>query len=142
MDPLSIAATVAGLVSFSIEAGTAIGEYYSSAKNAPTEIQNLKSELESLSMILKRLENVLRSDQIRCDSFSFDTSSVLTTALNSCDKTIRDVSSKLARPKDSGVSRMWERLTWPFNEKEVQKLLETLRRYILTFQFSLTVEGW
>lgn len=142
MDPLSVAASVAGLMSLSIEVVHAVSEYYKSAKNAPSDIEGIKSELESLSIILERLELVLRSDKIRSNSSSFDTSSVLTTALNSCEKTIREISSKLGRPKDSSVSRVWERLKWPFSEKEVQKLLEVLHRHILTFQFSLTVEGW
>ena len=142
MDPISVAASVAGLLSLSIQAGDAIREYYISVKKAPKDIQEIKSELESLSMTLQRLETVLRSDKLRCNSFSIDNSSVLTTALSSCEKKIREIASKLERPKDRGASPMWKRLTWPFSEKEVQKLLETLRRYILTFQFSLTVEGW
>lgn len=140
MDPLSVAASVASLVGLSIEVVKVIGEYYTSAKNAPKHIRISKTGLESLSIILERLELVLRSDKIRCNSFSFDISSVLTTALISCEKKIREVSSKLERPKDNSASRMWERLKWPLGEREVQKLLDTLRRYI--FQFSLTVEGW
>lgn len=142
MDPLSIAASVAGLVSLSIEAGKIFGEYYMSAKNAPRAIQDIKTELESLSIILERLELLLRSEKIGCNSFSFDNSSVLTTALVSCETKIRETTSKLEPPKDSSASRMWERLKWPFSENEVEKLLKTLRRYIHTFQFSLTVEGW
>jgi ankyrin repeat domain-containing protein 50 len=142
MDPLSVAASAAGLMSLCIGIVHVVGNYYTSAKNAPTDIQGLRSELAYLSTILERLEYVLRSDSIRCNSVSFDTSSVLITALNSCEKQIREVSSKLERRKGSNASRMLERLKWPFSEKEVQKLLEVLRRYSLTFQFSLTVEGW
>lgn len=142
MDPLSVAASVAGLMTLSIEVVHVISDYYKSTKNAPRDVQEIKNELESLSIILERLELVLRSDKIRYNSFSFDTSSVLTTALNSCEQKIREISSKLKPPKDSSASRVWERLKWPFSEKEVQKLLEILRRCILTFQFSLTVEGW
>lgn len=142
MDPLSIAASVAGLVSLGAEAIKIIGEYYTSAKNAPKDIRNIKTELESLSIILQRLELLLRSGKTGSNSFSFDTSSVLATALISCESKIREVTAKLERPKDGSAARMWERLKWPFSEKEVQKLLETLQRYIHTFQFSLTVEGW
>ena len=142
MDPLSVAASVTSLVSLGAEAIKIIGEYYTSAKNASKDIRDVKTELESLSIILQRLELLLRSDEMRSNSFSFETSSVLATALISCETKIREVTAKLERPRDSSAARMWERLKWPFKEKEVQKLLETLRRYIHTFQFSLTVEGW
>ena len=142
MDPLSIATGVAGLVALGAEVIKIIEEYYTSAKNAPKEIRDIKTELKSLSMVLQRLEQVLRSDKIGSNSVSFDTSSVLATALISCESKIREVTAKLKRPNDSSTARIWERLKWPFSEKEVQKLLETLRRYIHTFQFSLTIEGW
>lgn len=142
MDPLSVAASAAGLMSLCIGIIDVVGDYYTSAKNARKDIQGLKSELEYLSTVLERLEQVLRSDGLRCNSFSFDTSSVLIAALRSCEKQIGEISLKLQRNKDSNASRILERLKWPFNEKEIQKLIELLRRYILTFQFSLTIEGW
>lgn len=142
MDPLSIATSVAGLVSLGAEAIGIIGEYYTSMKNAPKDIRDIKTEMESLSIILQRLELLLRSDKFGGTSGSFDTSSVLATALISCETKIREVTARLGRPKEGSAARVWERLKWPFSEKEVQKLLETLRRYIHTFQFSLTVEGW
>lgn len=142
MDPLSIVASVAGLVSLSAEASKIIGEYYTSAKNASKDVQDIKTELESLSIILQRLELLLRSDKMGSKSISFDNSSVLNSALISCETIIKEVTAKLQRSNDSSAARMWERLKWPFSEKEVQKLLETLHAYIHTFQFALTVEGW
>lgn len=142
MDPVTIATSVAGLISLSAEAIQIIREYYTSVKNAPKDIRDIKTEMESLSIILQRLELLMRSDKIRSNSVSFDTSSVLATALISCETKIREITAKLGRPKESSAARVWERLKWPLSEKEVQKLLETLRRYIHTFQFSLTVDGW
>ena len=142
MDPLSIAASVASLICLGAEAIQIIGKYYISVKHAPKDIRDIKTEMESLSIILQRLELLLRSDKIGSNSVSFDTSSVLATALISCETKIREITAKLERPKEGGAARVWERLKWPFSEKEVQKLLKTLRSYIHTFQFSLTVEGW
>lgn len=142
MDPLSVAASVAGLASLSIELSLLIGRYYISVKNASRDIQDIQSELESLSATLKRVEEVLRSDSIRSNTSLFTSSSVLVSALNACKSKIREMSLILEKPDKGSLSRAWERLKWPFNEKEVRKFLEALRRYTATFQFSLNVEGW
>ncbi|KAM0793863.1 hypothetical protein BDR22DRAFT_877766 [Usnea florida] len=139
MDPLSVAASVAGLVSLTFEISQTVGHYYKAVKDAPKSIQEIQQELSLMHSTLQQLEDLLRGPHMSRSSFA--QSSVLTTAVFSCIQINEEISAKLAQPKPDRLSRSMEALKWPFSEKEVQKKLETLRRYTSTFQFSLNVEG-
>ena len=140
MDPLSVAASVAGLVSLTFEISQTVGHYYKAVKGAPKSIQKIQQELSLMGSTLQQLEDLLRGSHMSKSSFA--QSSVLTTAVTSCIQTIEKISAKLAPAKADRLSRTKEALKWPFSEKEVEKRLEALRRYTSTFQFSLNVEGW
>ena len=140
MDPLSVAASVAGLVSLTFEISQTVSHYYKAVKDAPKSIQEIQQELSLMHSTLQQLDDLLRGPHMEKSSFA--QSSVLTTAVTSCVQTIRDISAKLAPPKPDRLSRTKEALKWPFSEKEVQKRLGALRRYTSTFEFSLNVEGW
>ena len=140
MDPLSVAASVAGLVSLTFEISQTVGHYYKAVKDAPKSIQEIQQELSLMHSTLQQLDDLLRGPHMSRSSFA--QSSVLTTAVFSCIQINGEISAKLAQPKPDRLSRTMEALKWPFSEKEVQKKLEVLRRYSSTFQFSLNVEGW
>ena len=140
MDPLSLAASVAGLVSLALQVSGTIGSYCSSVKDAPKSLRQVDGELLLLLSALQQLENFLRSQPSL--HISFDQTSVLATALISCRESIDAIASRLHDPKKDGKLHTLDRLKWPFGENEIEKRLEAMRRCISTFQFSLTVEGW
>ena len=39
-----------------------------------------------------------------------------------------------------GLGKLYNRLTWPLNEHEIQGLLQTIKAHTLIFQFALTVD--
>ena len=140
MDPLSIAASVAGLVSLTLEVSSTVGSYCKAVGDAPRSAQEINQELFLLLSILEQLDAFLRDQPAK--STSFDKTSVLATALTSCRDSIDAIFSKLPTPKQNGRLHALDKFKWPFGEKEIQKRLEALRRCTATFQFSLTVEGW
>ena len=140
MDIISVAASVAGLVSLTLQVSGTIGSYCKAVKNARKDIQEVALELTSMYNVLRELDELLRGPQLK--SKVFDRSSVIATALNLCGDTIKHIVSKLQTLEMDGLARIWEKLKWPFNEKEMPKILSTLRRCVATFQFSLTIEGW
>ena len=140
MDPLSMAAGVAGLVSLTLDVSTTIGSYCKSVKNARKDVQELAQELASMHSLLHQFGEFLRSQQLKTKSF--ESASVLATAIAVCRNNVRKISSKVQKLESDGLASLWEKLKWPFSEKEMQKILTTLRRCAATFQFSLTIEGW
>ena len=140
MDGLSVASGVAGLLSLCIQVSMALNEYYSGVANASKSIQSLQQEFITLEHVMKQLEDFLRSQNLRDNAF--DETSVLCSAVGACKYQVNDIFTKLRRPGGGSISRAVKRLEWPFQEKDVLSMVEKLRRYIQTFQFSLTVEGW
>lgn len=139
MDPLSIAASLAGLVSLTSRVSRTIGSYCKSVKDARKDVQETAQELASMYDVLHQLDGLLRSQQLKT---KIDSNSVLAKAIAVCGNNIERLSSKVQRLELDGLARVWEKLKWPFNEKEMQKILATLRKCAATFQFSLTIEGW
>lgn len=45
MDPLSVAASVAGLISLTLEVSQTVGTYYKAVKDAPKSIREIEQEL-------------------------------------------------------------------------------------------------
>ena len=135
-----MAATVAGLMSLTLQTSHTIGSYCKSFKNARKDIRQIAQELASMQDTLGQLDELLRSQQLKIKYFN--QSSVLATALTICSNSIKTISSKVETLEGEGLDRLWEKFKWPFSEKEMQKTLATLRRCAATFQFALTVEGW
>ena len=140
MDPLSLAASVAGLVSITIELSGAIHSYCKAVKDARKDVQEMAQELVVMGDLLHQLEEHIRSPHLKTKAF--DQSSVLATALSLCGNSIERISTKVHMLRLDGIGGIWEKLKWPFTEKDMQKALATLRRCAATFQFSLTIEGW
>lgn len=139
MDPLSIAASLAGLVSLTSRVSRTIGSYCKSVKDARKDVQETAQELASMYDVLHQLDGLLRSQQLKT---KIDSNSVLAKAIAVCGNNVERLSSKVQRLELDGLARVWEKLKWPFNEKEMQKIPATLRKCAATFQFSLTIEGW
>ena len=140
MDPISLAASVAGLMSLTLEVSHTVRTYCKSVKDARKDVLDIAQELGSLQDILYQLGQVLHSHRLQGNLF--DSASVLTTALNTCSEGINKISSKVQAMENDGFARVWEKLKWPFSEKEMLKFLATLQRCAATFQFALTIEGW
>ena len=139
MDPLSIAASLTGIIELTADTSSTVFTYCKSVHNAPANIQNMAQELAALRSVLEKLSSSILAGSI--DSVSFEQTSALALSIQTCGTTLGNLSSKLQNLKGDVVSRTVERLKWPFSEKDMKKNAEFLQRCTATFQFSLTVEG-
>ena len=140
MDPLSIAAGVAGLVTLARELSQSLVAYGKAVRHERNDVQQILSEVDLLQSVLRRLDTFLRSRPMA--SVTFHQSSALEAALTICNETVGGLEERLRKLGANRLSRTVEKLKWPFSEKDLLKALETLRRCTSTFQFSLTLEGW
>ncbi|KAM0382396.1 hypothetical protein ACHAPY_004388 [Fusarium culmorum] len=60
-DPLSVAASIAGLISITVEAGKFLRPYVSAARETPPIAAHVYSEVQSIEIILNGLQNVTSS---------------------------------------------------------------------------------
>lgn len=140
MDPFSIAAGVAGLISLTLQVSKSLKSFSSAAIHEQRDVQALLTEIQTVHSVLGELHPFLSSKNV--NSIIFQHSSALETALNSCNDAVKSLQSRLDKLDAGRLARSLERLRWPFSEKEQQKVLQTLGRCTATFQFALTVEGW
>lgn len=142
MDPVSavgLAANVAGLVSLAIEVSHLLADYFASIKNLSTNMKSLREDLASLQHVLRQLSSFLHGGDAA--GKSFQRSSVFYLTIASCIGDVQEMAVKLRLSKNI-VARTVEKLHWPFEEKELSKFNDRLRKYISICQFSLTMENW
>lgn len=143
MDPISalgLAANVAGLASLAKEAFKLLGEYCIAVKDAPKDIKQLREEYAVLEHVLQQLEDFLRQE--KAIGHSFAKTSVLYLTIISCNTNVEELVHKLKTPSAKRYKRVLERLVWPFSGSRVAEMLDTLRKYVLVFEFSLEIEHW
>jgi Fungal N-terminal domain of STAND proteins len=140
MDPVSMASGIAGLLTLTIQVASVIAEFTIAVKEGPKNIKELQQELLLLGEILSQLQDFLRSEKVK--GRSFDSNSVMQSAISSCKVRIERIGDKLRSSGGGKMSRLVDRLKWPFESKEVAEMVTNLRSYTQAFQFSLTIEGW
>jgi cell division control protein 24 len=92
-DPLSIAASVAGLISLANEIGKIIASYVSSVKSAPDDAERLRTELTALSFGLEQMRKFLLQEELDA---SFDDTSFLASVLGFTSACIKELYKKLS----------------------------------------------
>lgn len=140
MDPLSVAASIAGLLTLSEQITKAVVNYSKGVKNGPETIEGLIEELTALHSALERLAIFNSAGEHK--SGTLGKSSVLLLALDKCEDILARLFDKVQTFNQNKISATFERLKWPFSEKEIRIMLTNLRGYVSTFQFSLTADGW
>jgi hypothetical protein len=140
MDAVSLASGIAGLITLALQISSVIADFTIAVKEGPKNIKELQQELLLLGEILSQLQDFLRSEKAK--GRSFDSNSVMQSAISSCKVRVERIGDKL-RPSIGGkMSKLADRLKWPFESKEVEKMVVNLRSYTQAFQFSLTIDGW
>ncbi|KAH7253578.1 uncharacterized protein BKA55DRAFT_593274 [Fusarium redolens] len=137
-DPLSISASIAGLVALAdliFRSGT---KYAKSYRGTSTEVANLIREIRSLSVILHNISLV---------AFDLEEteSPELTTVheprpilqphyLHDCHQLLRRLETGLSRTEsslnsDSGRERLHARIKWPFTSTKSKEMIQDIQRY-------------
>jgi hypothetical protein len=137
-DPLSIAASAAGLVSIADTIFTRIYRYAKGVKGAAKEIEELAAGIRTLSEILHGLQLVLSQyDDDLSDS------NLRLHHLNSCRETLLKIQRKIDS-NDSQISNRSkfevtiQKLKWPFSGAEVKALLSEVERHKATINVAMT----
>ncbi|KAL9123429.1 MAG: hypothetical protein Q9187_000030 [Circinaria calcarea] len=135
MDPFSLAVGITGLIGLIAKTLTLTKEYFDGARNASKAAAALAKELDILYSNLSRLDEFLRSENAKGQSFR--ETSVLVSSTSACQATIRTLYNKLTAVGESRITRA----LWPLNEKEHQQSMQELRAFSQWIQFALTVDG-
>ena len=132
MDPFSLAVGISGLVALSASVLKMIQQYFHGTKHAG----DAASELQLLQDVLCRLDEFLRSDIAKRQSF--DDTSVLVSSLSACRIKLEVLYKKL----DAAAKSRLLRVLWPLNEKEHSQSVQELRALTQCIHFAMTIDEW
>ena len=130
-DPLSIAGSVAGVVSLGIQVTQSLIEFYKSYRYQDSELAGIIRKLESLAETLQHLENALSGRTFQVDERSLVKS--IEKSITDCDELIQELQDecqKFSKTSSSGITAaarvVGRRATYPFRQSTLQKLDEDI----------------
>jgi hypothetical protein len=141
MDPFSVTAGVAGLLSLSLQISQILTGYIDSVKNAPKEAKELAAKLTALISVLEQLERFIEKHAGACN---FDESSVLYGTTKRCNESLEHLQLTLEKftSSTSGDSSTWRRiLQWPLTKEKHQQTVSILHEYLEIFDLSTSLDG-
>lgn len=138
-DPLSISASVAGLLSLAIQVSQLLYTQIQASKHAPGDAKELLDELQGIESVLKRLEAFLSTQGIH--ERIFGANSMLTTAIQGCTVRILDMQGRVEKLNKHSVGGIIERGKWFYKQDERREIVAYLHRSLTIFQLSLSIEG-
>ena len=139
-DPLSISASIAGLVTLADIVFRRTYNYVKAVKKAPTEISALSTEIGALYGVLSSLHLVSRQlEHEQADS------TTRIHHIHSCYQTLEHLKSILNRDdnsslRDERLEKLQRRLKWPFKSSEVKELIAEIERHKTTLGLALNVD--
>jgi DNA replication protein DnaC len=141
-DPLSLAASIAGLISLADLVFKTTYKFVRAAKDARDEIKSLVDEINNLASVLRRLEAL--TPDLEDEGQSFDPT-LRNHYLNHCYKTfnkiefrVKKASESFKKSKFDGIVRQ---LKWPFSSSETKELLTELSRHKETISIALLADS-
>ena len=137
VDPFSLATSIAGLISLSLEVTKVAHQYIHGVRNSSKHIEGFLQELAALTDVLRQLEVFLKKDE--AGERSFEQTSVLVKTYEACRSCLEETRTTLQRRINE--HKLLKALTWPLVGKEHQEVISAISRWIHTFQFALTIDG-
>ncbi|KAI1413171.1 ankyrin [Hypoxylon sp. FL1857] len=133
-DPLSISASIAGLVTLADVVFLRLMKYVKSAKNAAKETEELAREINVLGGALNSLSRLARS----FDDEPADTKKFRMHHIEACSDILTNIQKKLKRFDSDSLKR---KVTWPFQSGQVKELLEDLARHKQSVDLALSANS-
>ncbi|KAI9817415.1 MAG: hypothetical protein M1827_001024 [Pycnora praestabilis] len=139
MDGLSGAASIIAVVEIALQVTSACQEYYNSARDSRKSIRALSDGVTSLSDVLLNLEAIIESP----GGEKLAMTGTLTKPngpLQACYQDLEAILKKLDI-KPGKLYAVRKKLTWPFEEKDVSKLVANVERHKSTIGLGLSVDN-
>ncbi|KAI0858236.1 hypothetical protein F4860DRAFT_486660 [Xylaria cubensis] len=139
-DPLSIAASVAGLASLVGQVFKTVIDYSNAVKDAKLDVKTLATELRTLSGMLHNLSLLAATLRASGSSrFLFGESQIF-----SLKRTIKKIEVELNKAKDdfnkSKLRGAIRSLRWPFSKSDLDKMIDELRAHKATINLALSAD--
>ncbi|KAB2104390.1 hypothetical protein AG0111_0g7901 [Alternaria gaisen] len=139
MDPLSVAGSIAGLISLSDTIFRKLYHYVKDVKSAEKEVQELKNEVAALNGVLHNLHLVAED----LETSSLRDISIRPDHINSCLATLYQLDDRMNKAGifDKGKIRATiHKLSWPFKSVNAKKFIDDIRSHRDHLNFALSAD--
>ncbi|KAI1374108.1 WD40-repeat-containing domain protein [Hypoxylon crocopeplum] len=138
MDGLSVAASVIAVVDVSTKVTILFSQYYRDVKKAQEDIVRLESETSNLRNVSESVQKLLLGP----NGAKLDVSQSLLGTLKESLSQLEALETKLSPGiRRKAMKRFGRRaLKWPFESKDVDKVVDNLRRYTQTLSLALQID--
>ncbi|KAI5819859.1 hypothetical protein BZA77DRAFT_274893 [Pyronema omphalodes] len=143
-DPLSVSASIAGLIGLAAQVTTVLKNYIEKVKSAHEDAKRLLRELLALSSVLDQIRDLLCGEDALLKGSSFSDTSLLISVLGSTNYHVDKLYKKLSKfstPNSNKLVDIWDRLTWPLTNDDYEKSVADLHRLTQLFHASLTASN-
>ncbi|RSL70467.1 hypothetical protein CEP51_012187 [Fusarium floridanum] len=142
-DPLSLAASIAGLISLADVTFKYVYRFAKAAKDAKDDVQTLADQVNDLARVLRVPEALAESLEI--DGEGFDPA-LRNHYLGHCHKTLEKVQKRASKALDSFNSgskskSLVRQLKWPFSASETASLLNEISSHKATINLALSADS-
>ncbi|KAI6765521.1 hypothetical protein HG530_006591 [Fusarium avenaceum] len=143
MEAVSLAASIAGLVTLADLVFRAAVKYHKSVKDAPKEVKALVDEVKDLSVLLHNLSLVEYGLATQPDpAAQANTRPPKPLHLQQCQNLLRRLQSGLPDLETgSGLQKLQGRLKWPFSISDTKEMLQAIGRHKQTINIALTAQS-
>jgi hypothetical protein len=143
MDPLSLSASIAGLISLADVAFRTVYKYVRGVKGAESDVRNLQKEIEALCSVLRLLHPLAEVLETEGEEGK---SALNVEILHHCEETLKEISTKVqgafvSFEEKKSLKAALQKLKWPFGSTETKDLLDTLSRYKLTISIATSADS-
>ncbi|KAI0020141.1 hypothetical protein F4780DRAFT_770919 [Xylariomycetidae sp. FL0641] len=140
-DPLSVAGSIAGILSLSVGVFHKLVRFGKEVKGAQSKVEQLASECRNLSGVLQNLTLLASS----LDSELTGPTNNKAHYLHDCRNTLFKLESHLKKARndfdgESRIKATVRRLKWPFSTPETTDLINDIRRHRETLEFALSAD--
>ncbi|KAA6412604.1 MAG: vegetative incompatibility HET-E-1 [Lasallia pustulata] len=138
MDGVSAVASVVALIEISVKVASLCAEYYSYMKSAEKDIDQFHLEVKALIKVLQNLYQLAQKP----GAAKLFTLNALGQYIKSCKSELTHIKERLEPGNgQKTMSRIGIRaLKWPFENKELAKVMNVLGRYKSIFSIALNVD--
>lgn len=142
MDPLSLAASIAGVAGFVATVVSTTYSYGSSVIHASKAVKEFLAELQSLRTALQQLETIITTIGTSVPQYA-QVSAKVASSVNDCKISLEELQGKLEKRQNAGkLKGAMYRMGWPLAEKDTLSAINVLARYRGQFQFALNIDTW
>jgi len=144
MDGLSVAASVAGIISLGIQVTQSLIDFYEAYKGQKSDIANTAEKLKILLTVLESLCRQLTNRKFRADEQALLQS--IEGSIEDCEENVNELQAKIEKFRhDSGNSiqaafrNTTRQLAYPFKQSTLRKLDADIDEIVSNLKFALAV---